>query len=540
MTLYDRPRLQVLVADKDLTDRCDSVVFSATDAGGYEIATLGLPSVDRPKKGAAITIRAGLEVAWTGRVTEIADHSQHGRATKTTGCEGYRALLRDTDIQMVYVDRDLTQWGPPSTARQIAIVGGSEQLGSSQAASDPTSNLPAVVQSFTDSWASPWVPLPEAWYDAGPGNLIAAIYFDTITSTAAGALAGIFAQMSLSADDIFGGITSSVNLASTAGDASFFSPGATRRYALVQTTANTAQGVQGATYQQAWRNLAVYGNHGLTFRGANPPGFYPSDIARHALSQCAGISVGNIIDAVGYIAPHVVYRTPVPADQIIDDMAKLMGWTWGVWEPSTILGSGPRLDFRPPPTDATCVVTKAECDQLDVTSRIGDLYNVCQVTYTDAAGSIGLATVTLANPQLAEAGIATRTLQLDMGLGSQAAATAFGLTALALSQIAARAAGQATLPVSVRLPGGGSKPACLIRPGIDRLRIVDLVDGGPLLDLGTSRRDVFRISRVETTVGKDGTPSTQVELDSGANLLETLQARLAIAAGVVGSGASGG
>jgi hypothetical protein len=51
---------------------------------------------------------------------------------------------------------------------------------------------------------------------------------------------------------------------------------------------------------------------------------------------------------------------------------------------------------------------------------------------------------------------------------------------------------------------------------------------------------VFRISRCETTVGKDGIPSTRVELDSGSNLLETLQARLTLAAGIVGAGGLGG
>jgi hypothetical protein len=150
--------------------------------------------------------------------------------------------------------------------------------------------------------------------------------------------------------------------------------------------------------------------------------------------------VGNIVDAIDYIAPHVVYRTPTAADVIIDDMAKLMGWPWGVWEPSTVLGSSPRLDFGPPPTDATAVVTKAECDQLDVTARLGDLYNTCQVTYTDPAGTGGMVTVTLPSAQLSEAGIATRTLPLNMGVGSAAAATTFGLMALALSQISARAA----------------------------------------------------------------------------------------------------
>ena len=104
-------------------------------------------------------------------------------------------------------------------------------------------------------------------------------------------------------------------------------------------------------------------------------------------------------------------------------------------------------------------------------------HNVCQVTYTDPAQGLGTATVTLPNPQLAETGIQTRTLLLNMGAGSLASATSFGLIALALSQVAARAAGSATLPTSVRLPYGGHKPACLLRPGIDRLRIIDLNDG---------------------------------------------------------------
>ena len=247
---------------------------------------------------------------------------------------------------------------------------------------------------------------------------------------------------------------------------------------------------------------------------------------------------GTILDATGYVAPHVVYRTATPADQIIDDMAKLMGWCWGVWDPGNVLGTQPRLDFRPPPTDATAVVSKAECDQLDVTSRLGDLYNVCEATFTDAAGTAGVATATLPNRQLSEAGIATRTLLLDMGLATPASAAVFAAYALALSQVAARAAGSATLPVSVRLPGGGSKPACLLRPGIDKLRITDLVDGGPMLDQGQVRRDVFRISRTETTVAHDGSVSTVAELDTGTNLLETLQARLALSASVVGAGAS--
>src|SRR5205807_8961851 len=117
--------------------------------------------------------------------------------------------------------------------------------------------------------------------------------------------------------------------------------------------------------------------------------------------------------------------------------AKLIVWPWCVWESATILGSSPRLDFRPPPTDATAVVTKAECDQLDVTSRLGDLYDTAEITYTDAAGSAGMVTVTLPNAQLAEAGLSGRTLVLDMGLSNAAQATTLGNFPLALSQVSA-------------------------------------------------------------------------------------------------------
>jgi hypothetical protein len=542
--LIDRPRQQVLIAGRDVTDRCDSLVYSATDNGGYEIATLGLPSTDRPKKGDAITIRQGLEVAWAGRVAEIADHSQHGRATKTTGCEGLRALLRDTLVQMVYVDRDLSRWGGPSTQRQINLQANNYQPQSPQASPDAANAKPAIIDTVVGAWAAPVVPRCEAWYDAGPGNLIAGLYFDlTLAGIGAGAFASWVQQLVSCTDDAEsnGVLLATATPATPTGENAGRLAVSSTRYVHTNHYFNGSPGgVDGSSYQALWHNMAVFGNSGLSGRGPDPQGLYPSDIARHALSQCSGISVGNIVDAIGYIAPHVVYRTPTAADVIIDDMAKLMGWPWGVWEPSTVLGSSPRLDFGPPPTDATAVVTKAECDQLDVTARLGDLYNTCQVTYTDPAGTGGMVTVTLPSAQLSEAGIATRTLPLNMGVGSAAAATTFGLMALALSQISARAAGQATLPVAVRLPGGGSKPACLLRPGLDRLRIVDLVDGGPLFDRANTRRDVFRISRCETTVGKDGIPSTRVELDSGSNLLETLQARLTLAAGIVGAGGLGG
>src|SRR5260221_9393985 len=171
----DRPRLHVLVGGRDLTDRCDSLVFSAVDNGGFEICTLGLPSADRPLKGLPVMVRAGLEPAWAGRVAEIADHSTHGKASKTTGCEGYRALLKDNPMQMVYVDRDYTRWSGPSVQRQIDnIAGAVPNSGSVQVAADPTpAGTPSVEELMTGAF--PLSARNEAWYDAGPGNVIGAL-----------------------------------------------------------------------------------------------------------------------------------------------------------------------------------------------------------------------------------------------------------------------------------------------------------------------------------------------------------------------------
>src|SRR5205085_12245166 len=108
-----------------------------------------------------------------------------------------------------------------------------------------------------------------------------------------------------------------------------------RRFAAAQLRYSNASQTGNQIYGVYWQ-LAVYGRHGLprqAFPGGGPDGFSPSDIARHALSQVVGVQPGVILDATSYIVPHAVYRTPTTPDVVINDMAKLMGWSWGMWEP---------------------------------------------------------------------------------------------------------------------------------------------------------------------------------------------------------------
>lgn len=533
LSLRDLAPLRVTVGSEDVTSYLgDSWTFSNVDPGGHEACSLTFPrDMESTIRGLPIRIMSGLKTAWEGRVQQV--QRSLGHNTIVTG-EGYGNLLKDAAGSMVFVDRDLTRWQQPSYSRQLTMVNGNQQLAGTQVAADPTNNLPAVVQQFTDSWVSPNIPVGEAWYDAGPENLLASIYFNSLTSNAAALLTGVAAKLFFSTDDLFTSSQASSNQATSSGASGYFlnNTGSYRRAAM-QFFASTGQGAAGASYQQFWRNLAVYGNHGLTRRGSDPGGFYPSDIFGWVVSQIAGLQAGVIqaTDASGYIMPHSVYYTPVTLDTISGDMATAQGWHWGVWESLSPLTGNPlpRADFRPRPGPGafTAFCLRRDCDTLDIREDLSQQYNQAVVTWTNVDGTQGAVTVTVDNPILDQAGIPSRTVVFQGGTMTPATAALFGAEALALTNAQARVAGTADIIAAI---DGGVRPAWDLRAGIDRLRIGDT----PSVDAWGGASD-YPITRVETSISSSGF-TVSVELGSGAQLVETLQARLASATALAAQG----
>lgn len=525
--------LRVLIGSDDVTQYVDAegFTFSNVDPGGFEACSFQFPR-DLPQtlRGQPIRVDSGLRVAWEGRVSQI--QRSLGHRTTVTG-EGYGALFKDNAGSMVFADRDLTRWQAPSYSEQLNIVGGNLSLGTSQVAADPTNNLPALIQEIDDSWVAPYAPLCEVMYDSGPLNLIAKVYYNL---KASGPVLATTDTVTLSSDDVGTVQEISANLYTVTGSNGYFAPATPHRYAFLDKGAAAGPGgAQGARYLTAWRNMAVYGNHGLTGRGSDPVGFYPSDIFGWALSQVPGLQAGVIIatDASGYIVPHYVQYTPVGLDQIVGDMAVAQGWHWGVWESlSPLTGNAlPRADFRPYPQPGafTAFCRRSDCDQLDIREDLSQQYNQAEVNFTTVAGTNGSVTVTLDNPILDQAGIASRTVIFSGGTMTPASAAVFGLEALAILNAQQRVAGTADIISAIDAPPGPS-PAWLLKSGIDRLRIGDL----PSTDAFGSMNDV-PISRVECSVSTGGM-MTSVEFGSGANLVETLQARLSAATVLAGQG----
>lgn len=313
-------------------------------------------------------------------------------------------------------------------------------------------------------------------------------------------------------------------------------PGTPRRYVAAFIYVGTG-GTPASGQYVAYKALTVYGNHGLTIRGSEPTaGFYPTDIAQHALANYNAltgvqpIGLGPVdTDATSYAVPHAAYLTHVPHEQIVDDMIrKQLGWHWGVWEPAGLHSDTPRLFLTAPPADATAYTSRRDLgDDFDAPRvRLDQLYDTARVAYTDAAGRQQTTTVTVSNPLLSAAGIGSRVLQIDAGRSTAARAAEFGTFALALALAAARGAGSATLPADVQTPTG-RRPAVLLKAGRDRLRITDLPDRGALHEPDQRRYDTFHLRRVESTIDQRGAAKTRAELGTGADLMEVLGARRA-------------
>jgi len=523
--------LRITLDGEDVSrDVNEGLTFSNADPGGFEVCAFSLPRDVRVPRGRPIRITEGLEVAWEGRVAEaersLGSGAGASHETSISG-EGYGARLRDTDMSMIYVDRDLTAWEEMSQAYVLNRL----ELGLTIKSSElrgGADGIPAISTRIERGAVG--AEISDAMYDAGEGNLIASMWLDAATELSGsggnwhydGAASHL---VGFNAEAVFSGEFPTN---------SYWTLPTGKRYARVQFYADGSAPRDEKTHGVHWRNLTAYGNHGLAPRGStNPVGYYTSDIIGHVIDQLPGIARGDIQTASGFVVPHASYRVPVAHEQIVTDMNGYVGWHWGTWEArGGALAQGlPRFDFRLPPSAKTVWASRRDMDGLQLIERLSELFNRVRVAYDDPSGKRRSASMSFTVPELDAAGISSRTLPLEIGVSTQTAAAAMAsVVANLLLDRTRRIAGTASMRGRVGTPAG-SKPALLLRAGLDRLGIPDLPTDSVLS--GTDNE--IHIRRVETTVGREG-PSTSLELGAGADLLEVLTARVESRTSVVTGG----
>lgn len=517
--------LHLIVGDRDFTHLAEGLNFSTADPGGCETLGFSLPSIaNMPLPGDTVVLFSGLTCVFRGRVEEPGQDYKGRRVSGSITAIGDGAALKDTPYSMVYVDRDLNRWGPMSRARRQAFGGTASIVGNDPTVEpDPTAGSPRVKTGMTGPWGAPIY--SEALYDAGQGNLIGSVYYAWYLGGTVSATDGNwYATVGTLSNDTWTAYEATPDLVvgATSGSGTIVA-GAGRRFSALQHHYMVAAGANGTEYPITW-DLVVYGDHGLTKRGTAPEGFYTGDIVRHALSRATGIRVGNIQLNTAYIVPHSVYYTPAYPEQVVDDMALLEGYHWGVWPVPE--GDASQLDFQPPPPEPTCVVSRYECDPVQMSQRLSELHDSITVMYQTVGGATEQVTVTRPNPRLPSS--ISRRAVVSSGTDTAASATTFGAMLLALEEQQSRAAGSITVHGSVMDSRGQRIGVDCLRAGVDRIKITDLPNSGPMGGIDTRAFDTFHIRRTEVTYDQEGVPTARLELDAGANLIEVLQARLAL------------
>lgn len=522
--------LRVIVGTEDVSDKIQDLTFSSVDPGGFEIADFSFPRNVPLKRGLDVRIESKMDIAWMGRVSEV-QRSLAGSPSTRVACEGYKALLSESDMIEVYVDRDLSQWQDMPRFETKVHADLSRSLYASQVNADSTE--PSVETTLEGAWTT--LGICEAWYVAHPDQRLGTICYKwtrttPVDNTSASWSWGVRYYLNETA------ISDNSSLRAAGPDADVVTLTGGGNSLALQQFFNGTGGAAGTTYSLFWSYIVVYGASGVPIRGDLETdstgttgvdiqrGVWASDVAKHALTKVGSLSSGIMGDASGFTIPQLAYREYTPVLQVVEDAAKFVGWHWGVWEPSgglTGVDRNPRLDFRQRPETPTCWVSRENCDSLEVSERLENLYDRARVNYQDSAGAARAASASRQNSELDAIG-EHRTLSLDGGIMGSTAAGQFADFALRLSAVLGSAAGSCEIPGKV-MTATGTKPAYLIRPGIDRLRITDYPNTG----LGDAKD--FHVKRMECSVTADGY-RTSVEMGTGADLLEVLQSRLGVAA----------
>lgn len=494
------------------------VTWSCVDPGGFEAASFELATGGSVGIGQPVTIRWCGRVVWAGRVSELTVPAW-GEPRTQVGCEGAGAVLKDRLVQRVYVDADMSRWEQIPGNWRLAFMAGNYRLFDMSVSADPD-GVPSVFLPTRDKLPAPWKHMAPAFYYVGDNLRIRSVRWRRRHGPTVDPASGVCELRSYrtpgdayaETEDIVQNILSPTN--PQLGWFSIESRPAVALSLLHYTTV-AGGGNEGEEYQ-VWVRTWVYGDHPVLVvwdADGDAPGVAPHDVVRDVLREVRGVQAGRI-EASPLVLKHLVYRDPTSVHDVVQEMARHTGWHWGVWCDGGMLDEPPQpaLWFCPRPAAPTVTLRPDECEDIDLSMSLAELYDTVMVRWQQSDGRDRVTTVTVPVPELTEAGLAGRAATMQLGVATDTSAQAIGRAWLVAQQLVRAVTGQITIRRDIQTQWG-TGPAFLLRPGLDRVEVA------------TPRGLRAHVARMEATVGQDG-PVVRLELGAGANLLETLEARL--------------
>lgn len=199
---------------------------------------------------------------------------------------GWMTHAKDTPILFLGVDQNMQSWGQMTAARQEALqTGGYAPKGPGTVMWDKT-----LSQSFDGTWVAGELPICEAWFDAGPGQSIGAIYYSSAPGANVGDANPDFVWSANTAEDTLATValvgTGSLSGA-PANSGTLTITDAGKRYGVVQFYHTAPGGAADTQWNVDWTTLQVIGAHGIPLQGAGPYGLLGSDLIAYLASIAA-------------------------------------------------------------------------------------------------------------------------------------------------------------------------------------------------------------------------------------------------------------
>jgi hypothetical protein len=385
--LSDGRVLRVGGDEADPADQPSGISWDTSNPGGFGSGSITLPRpenlyADDAKLFSHVEIYGELGTYFEGYVSGV---PQVGTDEIQLSLSGWSSVLdKHETFREIFVDRDMSRWGDAARSRRLSVLNGGTygSITGPSVESDTEDALPALTLTLEQYKVAP---AADAWYDAGT-ELVGSIYYD-MTSLSSAAYSGYIAAAD--ADDATGITLSSELLTGTDSSASgTFTPTTPQRYgAILLSIVGTVGSVDRS---MTIRNLAVFGDHGLTKRGTAPnQGYYTSDVVNYAIAQAPSLtaSLGESIESTSFVIPHLTFTDDTSLRSVVEQMTALGGNQnvandWGVYEDREFYWRSPGTYGRTWHVRRDQVATSSS-DGPDADRRVAGV----KVNYTDGSGT---------------------------------------------------------------------------------------------------------------------------------------------------------
>lgn len=272
-------------------------------------------------------------VAYEGRIASMPRDLQ-ATPQITMQAQGWMSHAKDQSFVEIYVDRDLSKWGGQLPQMQRKALEASQDPHDGNLVAGITEG-PALRDELIGAWSR--LSVCEMVYDGGSCPL-ASLYYDWLQDPDVSlADTNWVFQAYFMEDDNNANLDSSGNLRIGSKTGIFAATHAKQRYARFQFYYAVGGGGAGQVYGLNWRKIAVYGAHGLTKRGAEPGGFYASDVMANIAQRWAPKLDTSGIEQTDFPVPHLAFPSDTLPYDAFTALNAFHRWELAVYEKRKLL-----------------------------------------------------------------------------------------------------------------------------------------------------------------------------------------------------------